>query len=154
MILSPILHTPFLFNWLLQMLYRNLLVFWNNSYLSSVLNASKRVKKILRKSHPPSVSFRVLLMFSCYRFNDSGVMLKYLMYLELIVVYWPMDIQDLPYNFLNTMCLFGSLSGSYSEISLCSGLLFSSIGLWFCFCVNTILVLSLEACNKPYSLKW
>lgn len=60
-------------------------------------------------------------------------------------------------NSLKILCIFLGLcktSGWYSEISSCSGLLFSSTGLWIRFCVHTTLVLSLEACNKPYSLEW
>lgn len=157
MILSPTLHTPLSFSWLLQMLYRNFFSFWS-CHLSSVLHAWK--KKIKAYSESPIVhQYR---LGYCLWFLPTNLMTQVSCrsiwciwnWLSFIYIWIPRIFLC---NSLKILCIFLGLcktSGSYSEIFSCSGLLFSSIGLWICFCVHTTLVLSLEACTKPYSLEW
>lgn len=157
MILSPTLHTPFSFSWLLQMLYRNFFSFWS-SHLLSVLHAWKKKKKAYSES-PIVHQYR---LGYCLWFLPTNLMIQVSCrriwciwsWLSFIYIWIPRIFFC---NSLKILCIFLGLcktSGSYSENFSCSGLLFSSIDLWICFCVHTTLVSSLEACNKPYSLEW
>lgn len=157
MILSPTLQTPLSFSRLLQMLYRNFFSFWS-SHLSSVLNAWK--KKWKAYSESPIV--HQYCLGYCLWFLPTNLMIQVSCrsiwciwsWLSFIYIWIPRIFLC---NSLKILCIFLGLcktSDWYSEISSCSGLLFSSIGLWIRFCVHTTLVLSLEAYNKPYSLEW
>jgi hypothetical protein len=106
------------------------------------------------------ISSSVFPAISCSCFKVSGLVLRSLIHFELILVQVrDRDLVSILYmwisSFSSNICWRGCLisiicfgllcrrSVSYSWVGLCLDLLFSSIGLYVCFCGNTMLFLLL-----------